>query len=139
MTVYGNFCSKCAAIQAADQNGSGSIRAFESQMSELLDYCHSVMPAGETTLVMCFHDITKNLIEVPLEVLGYCMHELRLKAFLKELEEIRDQHQERTNGLILDAIGSFRDDWENRDMYERYATSQQADPAGAAATQAPRS
>jgi len=123
--AHAHFVELCARAELADLECA----PIEPILAELLQFVLD-HPEHRATFTEGFLAIMgmgpRERIRTPWETLPFCMHTLRWPEVLHAAKDYMDratsQNDWRAINVLVDYIGSFEDDWERADMFERYTT-----------------
>jgi len=103
--------------QSACAAGS-STEEFEAPFVRLLEY----IKANPACVRFAEQRFLDGLSRRPLchELIGFCMHSLRLEAVRREAERLIVPEDPRRWGPFSNIVASFEDDWEDAEMYDYY-------------------
>jgi hypothetical protein len=116
MTSYDQVLTEFSKILVSIEEARQDDDAVESAMVTLLGFIKA-HPEARPAFVSAFVESVSGTKGAALDVIAFCMHELRWPEILEAARTCNRNPNPRSMNLIARIIEAYDDDWDSRDLY----------------------
>ena len=114
-----DFFGLCEEVSSVFGRGCG-LNIIEPYLLKILEFSKK-HPEGRIELVKCFNRIIEDRSAGPLEIVIFCMRELRWPEVEKEaIDRLTSCDDLRVQSAMNNVLAVYDEEWEDADFYEYY-------------------